>query len=241
MRASGSFGHSGRPAALCAPRCVARRDTKNLPNSSGFAVAMSSTRGWPGAHRFAASPVQVHLALGPLDLVSATVSSSARRRLGRLRRNQLQRRRELRARRHGLQRLGQRRVAAGVERDVDPAPGRARLRVAEHVLRALPAAEHAAHHRHRAGARASAHARHAEPRERRDVDPRLRHRRLHDLGRALARLRACHASRERHAHSEQRAVPVVHACPPRTPMRSTRPTCPFSTGRRPLSRRAECR
>ena len=66
MRASAAFGHTGRPAALCAPRWVARRETKNVARSAADAVAMSSTLGWPGAHRRAAAPVQQQLALGLL-------------------------------------------------------------------------------------------------------------------------------------------------------------------------------
>ena len=49
MRASAGLGHTGRPAALCAPRCVARRATKKLARSAADALAMSSTLGCPGA------------------------------------------------------------------------------------------------------------------------------------------------------------------------------------------------
>ena len=84
-----------------------------------------------------------------------------------------------RACRDALQRLLQVRVAAGVERDVHPASGRAGLRVAEFRLGVLAAAHQRAERGiHHALAHAPAH---AESGEGGDVDPGLRDRRLDDL------------------------------------------------------------
>ena len=75
MRESTSFGHSGRPAALCAPRWVARREVKNLPYSSGRAVAMSSTRGCPARTVSPQPQYRYILPLGRSYSCSTTVSS----------------------------------------------------------------------------------------------------------------------------------------------------------------------
>ncbi len=85
---------------------------------------------------------------------------------------------------HGLQRLGEARVAAGAQRDVDVAAAAARARQAELVALLLAAEQ--CRHRRVAAAAAHHHAGHAAHaagrRERRDVDPALGNRRL--VGRA---------------------------------------------------------
>ncbi len=47
-RLSDLLGQIGRPTAAWAPRCVARRDSKNFASSPTVAVSRLTIFGWPG-------------------------------------------------------------------------------------------------------------------------------------------------------------------------------------------------
>ncbi len=90
--------------------------------------------GLPRPDGRAATPVQLDLALGLLGrLLDRIVPAVGGYRLGLRQHLELQRRLELAARRHGLQCLGEARVAAGAQRDVDVAAAAARACQAELV------------------------------------------------------------------------------------------------------------
>jgi hypothetical protein len=186
IRASVGFGHdaSGRAVRAALRRPARDEELLKILRRGGCDIEHARL---PGAHRVAATPVENDLALRTL-VVALLDRLVVRRRLARrrLRRDELQARCKLRASRHRLRRLGERRVAARVERHIDPAAGRSCLRVAEAVLGAAAtaaAAQHRTHHRHRVGAARAAHAHpgHAHAGEGGDVDPGLRNGRLDDL------------------------------------------------------------
>jgi hypothetical protein len=159
MRASAGLGHTGRPAALWAPRWVVTRRCRRHVENPRLARTNFG----------AAAPVEQHASLGPFRglVLHLLVIARGGRRI--LRRPQLQRRTEecLGHRLPGFVETG---IGARPNRHIHPAPGTHGPGVAEDVaVTATLAAEHGADSTH------AAHG-HAHAGKGRDVDPGLRRR-----------------------------------------------------------------